>query len=228
MERVNDMIRIIIADDQVLFAESLKIMLEASADDIRVVGIAQNGEQVIRLTKELRPDLILMDIRMPETDGISATRAIREWNPDQKILIITSFQEKEYAFKLMKLGAAGYLLKNMPPQQLITAIRAVNDGMTLLSGSTASQLFRTGEDKDEEEELLVWYKNVYVSMSNREREVFKLLVAGYTNRQIANDLYLSEPTIRNYISSIYTKLNTNNRIEVIEHGKKIFEFFSED
>lgn len=220
------MIRIIIADDQELFAENLKIMLETLTQDLSVIGIALDGAQAVKLARELNPDLILMDIRMPNLNGMEATRDILKTNPHQKILIITSFQEGEYASKLLKFGVAGYLLKNMHPQNLIAAIRAVHEGMTLLSDTTAMQLFGPDEEGEKKEQLL-WYKKIYISMNNREREVLKLMIQGRSNKQIAQELYLSEATIRNYISAIYTKFDNNNRMEVIGHGKKVLEYFSD-
>ncbi len=221
------MIRIVIADDQKLFAENLKIMLEAMTDDIKIVDIASDGDQAITMVDNDQPDLVLMDIRMPKKDGVAATREILKKNPDQKILIITSFQEEKYASQTLKYGAIGYLLKNMQPQNLIAAIRAANEGMVLLSDATATQLFKAS-NLQENDDILLWYKEVYISMNSREREVLQLMIDGQTNKQIASSLYLSEPTIRNYISSIYSKFNSSNRMEVIEHGRKILGYFSDD
>ena len=221
------MIRILIADDQELFAENLKIMLEALTDDIVIEAIAKDGEEAIRLSSQYQPDLILMDVRMPKKDGIEATCEIIKSNPNQKILIITSFQEEKYAAKALKHGAIGYLLKNMQPQNLITAIRAANDGLVLLSDITANQLFKD-EEAPQSEEILLWYKNIYISLNSREREILQQMTEGRSNKQIAQNLYLSDATIRNYISSIYSKFENSNRMEVIEHGKKILEYFSDN
>ncbi len=221
------MINVLIADDQELFCESLKIVLEALTDELRVIGVASDGSQAVQMAQQLQPDLILMDVRMPKMDGTAATNEILKANPQQKIIIITSFQEERYAAKTLMYGAIGYLLKNMQPANLISAIRAANEGMILLSARTAAQLFKPDNAPEESEELLLWYKEIYVSLNKREREILKLMIDGHSNKQIAQALYLSEPTVRNYISSIYCKFDISNRMEEIEHGKKIMEYFSD-
>lgn len=222
------MIRILIADDQLLFAENLKIMLETLTDDLRIIGIAANGKQAIEMTEALQPDIVLMDIRMPNMNGIDATKAILNKNKKQKIVIMTTFQEENYVSTTLSSGAVGYLLKTMRSQDLISALRAVNEGVILLSAQVIEHLVKP-EEPTVNEETKRRYKQLFDSFSKREKEVLRLIAEGHSNHRIAQELYLSEPTVRNYISSIYTKLGTNNRLEVIEDVKKNFSsFFSED
>lgn len=222
------MIRILIADDQLLFAENLKIMLETLTDDLRIIGIAANGKQAIEMTEALQPDIVLMDIRMPNMNGIDATKAILNKNKKQKIVIMTTFQEENYVSTTLSSGAVGYLLKTMRSQDLISALRAVNEGVVLLSAQVIEHLVKP-EEPTVNEETKRRYKQLFDSFSKREKEVLRLIAEGHSNHRIAQELYLSEPTVRNYISSIYTKLGTNNRLEVIEDVKKNFSsFFSED
>lgn len=222
------MIRILIADDQLLFAENLKIMLETLTDDLRIIGIAANGKQAIEMTEALQPDIVLMDIRMPNMNGIDATKAILSKNKKQKIVIMTTFQEENYVSTTLSSGAVGYLLKTMRSQDLISALRAVNEGVVLLSAQVIEHLVKP-EEPTVNEETKRRYKQLFDSFSKREKEVLRLIAEGHSNHRIAQELYLSEPTVRNYISSIYTKLGTNNRLEVIEDVKKNFSsFFSED
>lgn len=220
--------KILIADDQLLFAENLKIVIEALTDDLKVIGIASDGFQAVEMAKELNPDMILMDMRMPKLDGVEATKEIIQQKPQQKIIIITSFQEEKYAPKALHYGAIGYLLKDLPPQNLINAIRSANEGIVMLSNTTASQLFGRSEAVDEDEETLLWYKSVYINLNSREKEILQLMIKGYSNKKIADELYLSEATVRNYISSIYACFNNSNRFEVIQHGRKILAYFSDD
>lgn len=215
---LDSILRILIADDQVLFAENLKLMLETLTSDIRVSGIALNGTEAIRLADELNPDIILMDIRMPVMDGVDAAKAILAAHPTQKIVIMTTFYEDEYVNSTLQNGAVGYLLKNMRSSDLITSLRAVQNGTVLLSPQVVLQLLHKGEEHTDD-----FSKNekVYQSLGNRERDVLHLLAKGYGNRRIAEKLYLSEATIRNYVSSIYAKLGSNDRLEVIDRAKKI-------
>lgn len=218
-----DKISILIADDQLLFAENLKIMLETLTDDIRVAGIAADGVQAVEMAEALNPDIILMDIRMPNMNGVDATKAILRKNKNQKIVIMTTFQEEDYVTATLNHGAIGYLLKNMKSSDLITALRAVNNGSVLISPQVISQLLRHADEEMDEAEA-ARCRSLYESFSNREKEVLHMMASGYSNRRIAQTLFLSEPTVRNYISSIYAKLGTNDRMEVIASAKKLLAY----
>lgn len=218
-----DKISILIADDQLLFAENLKIMLETLTDDIRVAGIAADGVQAVEMAEALNPDIILMDIRMPNMNGVDATKAILRKNKSQKIVIMTTFQEEDYVTATLNRGAIGYLLKNMKSSDLITALRAVNNGSVLISPQVISQLLRHADEEMDEAEA-ARCRSLYESFSNREKEVLHMMASGYSNRRIAQTLFLSEPTVRNYISSIYAKLGTNDRMEVIASAKKLLAY----
>lgn len=218
-----DLMRILIVDDQMLFAENLKIMLETLTDDIRVTGIASDGVQAVEMADTLKPNIILMDIRMPKMNGVDATKAILSKNKNQKIVMMTTFQEEEYVTATLNHGAIGYLLKNMKSNDLITALRAAASGNVLISPQVISQLLKHASDEIDEEEAKRGL-SLYDSFSNREKEVLQMMASGYSNRRIAQALFLSEPTVRNYISSIYTKLGTNDRMEVIASAKKLLSY----
>ena len=220
--------QILIADDQMLFAENLKIVLETLATDMKVVGIAENGKKAVELARTLHPDLILMDVFMPEMDGVEATRRILTENPTQKILVLTSIQDENSARRALKFGAAGYLLKDMRSNKLITMLRAVSEGVVILAETTAQSVFCGEESEDDTDKYIQQYQETYQMLNNREIDVLKLLTKGLSNQAIANRLFLSESTVRNYISSIYSKFKTNNRMEVMEHGRKILMLFSSD
>ena len=213
-------ITILIADDQVLFAENLKLMLETLTEDITVVGIAYNGEQALNMVDALNPDLILMDVRMPILDGVKATRLIKDKNPEQKIVMLTTFVDDTYVESALNFGAAGYLLKNIKPNELIDAINAIHSGSVLLSPDLVSLLLKKG---DIEEDSSDWdtenLSMIIEKMSVREKEILSLIAKGYNNRTIADALFLSEPTIRNYISRIYAKIGSKNRLEVMSIAK---------
>ena len=134
-------IRLLLVDDQVLFVESLKSVLETKMDDIEVVGIARNGEQAIEAVEKHVPDIVLMDVRMPVMDGVEATRRVHDKYPDVRILVLTTFDEDKYVMDAIRHGALGYLLKDIPPSELIAAIRAVNEGASLVSPALLTKIF---------------------------------------------------------------------------------------
>lgn len=201
-------IRIMIADDQKLFAESLSYVIAGSADDMEVLGIASDGVQAVSLAERLKPDLVLMDVRMPEMDGVDAARLILARLPATRILMLSTFLDPDQARSAVAHGARGYLLKDMKPADLVEAIRAVHGGATLFSREVAGRM-AAGEElrrRGEEESL-------DAVLSPRENQVAALMLKSFGNRQIAERLGLSEQTVRNYISAIYFKLGVKDRFE---------------
>jgi DNA-binding NarL/FixJ family response regulator len=206
-------IRVLLVDDQELFVESLAYVIRQSASDMEVVGIAGTGFEAVTMTEKLKLDVILMDVRMPEMDGVDSTRLIHFRFPDIKIIMLTTFLDDEYVRGSLKYGAKGYILKNLRPEALLEAIRTVHRGGTLLSDAVASVLV-DGDKADDRDSLLGL-------LGNREREVAMLMLQSFNNRQIAEKLSLSEQTVRNYISSIYFKLNVKDRFEFIQKTKRL-------
>ena len=215
--------RIVIADDQLLFAEGLKFVIESRARDFEVVAIAENGRQALEKVHKHRPDIVLLDVRMPVMDGVEATRVIHQKYPDTKILILTTFDDDEYVQYSIQNGAIGYLLKNRPPGELIDSIRALSTGIFQIDPAVSGKLFHAveGADMDSEE----FMANLR-TLTLREREVLKLLVDAKRISQIAADLDIAEQTVRNHISNIYFKLDIHNRIEIVKYINQI-RFFLE-
>jgi len=214
---MNSNIRVALADDQKLFVESLRRTITARSEDIEVVGIAYNGNEIIALTESLRPALILMDVRMPETDGVEACRVILERFPDTKVMMLTTFDDDEYVVHALHYGAVGYLLKNTSPEEVITSIRAVHEGAVQMSPEIARKYFDQIYERIERNEaqkngtLPEWYS----SLSDKERQIVLLVSKGHTNKEIGNLVSLADQTVRNYISSIYQKLGIQNRASLI-------------
>lgn len=220
-----DRTRLLLVDDQQLFLDGLTYVLESRASDIEVVGTAVNGAEAVAGARELVPDLILMDVRMPEMDGVEATRIIHNALPRIRIVMLTTFADDEYVKAALAHGAIGYLLKNRPPIELISSIRAVRAGIMQLDPNVSRVLLnRTKSNGDRDEEIAAAIR----TLTRREKEVLHLMVQAFDNQQIADTLHVAEQTVRNYISTIYSKLGMSNRMDIIRIMKKLSFYLDRD
>ncbi len=209
-------IRILLVDDQVLFVESLKDVLEMRTRDLKVVGTVHDGLQAIRAVDELNPDVVLMDVRMANMDGIASTKIIRTKHPEVRIVILTTFNDDEYVHEALQCGAVGYLLKTARPAELIASIRAIQEGVVQMSPPVVARLThseRSFPDVSHEDEAAdQWTKY----LSHREKEILKCLLAGLSNKQIAEKLFVVEQTIKNHLNVIYSKMDAHSRAQAIK------------
>jgi DNA-binding NarL/FixJ family response regulator len=208
------MIRVLLVDDQSLLRMGFRLILEAEPD-IEVVGEAGDGATGVSMTASLRPDVVLMDVRMPGMDGIAATRSITAAGPAVKVLILTTFDLDEYVFAGLKAGASGFLLKDAPPADLLTAIRTVAGGDSVLAPTATRRLIDQfvpllpdlGRHQDRDALLS--------KLTDREQTVFVQLAAGRSNREIADDLHLSEGTVKVHVGRILAKLDLRDRVQAV-------------
>lgn len=212
------MITIVIVDDQVLFAESLKNILEMRTRDLKIVGVAFDGKEAIEVVGSKRPDIVLMDVRMPKMDGVEAARLILERNPKEKIVMLTTFDDDAYVHEALRHGAVGYLLKTTRPVELIAAIRAIKQGTVQISQEVARKLVREvpphAEKADSASPVQAGLSSVS-TLTHREKELLKCLLEGLSNKEIADRLFLAEQTVKNHLGIIYEKLEVKNRSQAL-------------
>ena len=201
------MIKLLICDDQYVVREGLKAIFETDAD-LQVVGTAADGAKALELIPQLRPDLILMDLKMPIMNGIQATRHIRQKYPDVKILVLTTYDADEWVFDAIRSGAEGYLLKDTQREALIAAVKDTVGGKNPVDPAVAGKLFaQVVQGTSSPQSTLV------DTLTEREKDILRLLGAGLSNADIAARLYFSEGTVRNYVSSILDKLGVADRTQ---------------
>ncbi|NJN56283.1 MAG: response regulator transcription factor [Leptolyngbyaceae cyanobacterium RM2_2_4] len=201
------MIQVLLVDDQLIIRQGLRSLLE-SKPDLKVVGEAENGQQAIEQIELLQPDVVLMDVRMPIMDGVAATRTIGQQFPQTRVLILTTFDDDEYVSRAMQFGARGYLLKDTHSEELAQAIRSVHKGYTQLGPGLFEKVLN-GSTVQRPKQL----PPKLAELTPREREVLCLIVAGASNREIAQTLFISERTVKNHITSILSRLNLGNRTQ---------------
>ncbi|MBN1264449.1 MAG: response regulator transcription factor [Anaerolineales bacterium] len=200
-------IRVLICDDQEIVCEGLEKILN-SDPDIEVVGIARDGAEVLKILPDARPDLVLMDLKMPVMNGVTASRKIHEKYPGIPVLVLTTYDDDEWVFDAIRSGASGYLLKDTPREGLIKAIKGTLSGESFvdpgITRKLLTRLARTGPEPERPSTL---------SFSDREMEILQLLARGLSNAEIAQQLYLSEGTVRNYTSAIFSTLSVSDRTQ---------------
>ncbi len=213
--------KVLLVDDQVLFVESLRTVLSIIADDLDIIGIAHSGAEAIQWVDEEKPDIILMDVRMPEMDGVVATGKILEKHDDIKVMMLTTYDDDEYVEEAMKFGASGYMLKDVPPEDLINSIRAVMAGTIQMSPKILERIMKGGQpvEKIIEEDHRAVLKKID-DLSKREQEILYLLSEGADNNRIADQLFIAEQTVKNHVSKIYTKLGVHDRRTVLKIARK--------
>ncbi len=215
-ERVSPQkIRVLLADDHTILRAGLRMMLDAQPD-IEVVGEASDGRQALAEAQRLQPHVVLMDITMPEMNGIEATRQVKRALDSTRVLILTMHENEEYLFQVLRAGASGYILKEAAGTELISAIRIVFSGRFYMSPSAQSmmvgdylQRVRSGEERDS-----------YSALTEREREILKLVAEGHTNNQIAERLFISPKTVDTHRTHIMDKLNLHSRAELVKYAMR--------
>lgn len=215
------MIRLLLVDDQPLIRNGIKAMLSMEPD-LEVLGTADNGESAVEQVEVLQPDVVLMDMRMPVMDGRAATQLITEKFPNVKVLVLTTFDDDQYITDAMRAGAKGYLLKDMPSEELAQAIRFVQKGYTqmgpgllekIIAKTPTSEPVGTKKTPDQQE---------LNSLTNREQEVLRLLGIGATNREIAQQLYISEGTVKTHVTHLLNRLSLKNRAQLAIYANSVY------
>ena len=206
-----DRIKVLVVDDHAIMRDGIRALIDIY-DDIEIVGEASEGKEAIEKARELAPDVVVMDLAMPGMDGLEATRRISKRNPAVKVLVLTQYDNKEYILSSIKAGAAGYVPKRALGSELISAIRAVNQGESFLYPSAASAVIEDYRRQTEEEP--------YDRLTEREREILKLIAEGRTSREVADMLYISLKTVLNHRAKIMEKLDLHNRTELIKYAMR--------
>jgi DNA-binding NarL/FixJ family response regulator len=203
-------IRVLLADDQALVRAGFRLILDAEPD-LEVVAEAADGEQAVARAAEANPDLVLMDIRMPNLDGIEATRRLLAHSNGTRVLILTTFDLDEYVIDAFRAGASGFLLKTAPPHQLVAAVRTIHDGDALLAPASTRRLIEQHARPPEEAPELA-------ALTAREREVLCLLARGLTNAEIAGQLVVEPSTVKSHVASLLTKLELRDRVQAVVYA----------
>ena len=211
-------IKILLVDDQTMFREGLRTLI-STQPDFEVVGEAANGEEALRLVAQKKPGVVLMDLRMPVLDGVTATRSLHTQNPECKVIVLTTFDDDDSVFDGIRAGAVGYLLKDGPTEKLYEAIRAAAHGESFLQPSIAakvvSEFSRLSNRPSTETSSLA------EPLSEREIEVLRLVGSGFSNKQIASQLFIAEGTVKNHITSIFGKLEVTDRTQAALKAKEM-------
>jgi two-component system response regulator NreC len=211
---VSEKIRVLIADDHTIVRAGVRLLLDAEPD-IEVVGEAVNGNEAMRLTESLKPEVVLMDIAMPDTNGLDATRLLKERFPETHVLVLTVHRSEEYFFEMLKAGASGYVLKGAETSELIDAVRCVSRGEAFLHPTMTRQLLQDYLDRlrqadDPHDSLL----------TRRENEILRLLADGYSTKEIAERLFVSSSTIHSHRTNLMRKLNLSTRHELVQYARR--------
>ena len=201
-------IRVLLADDQGLVRAGFRMILRAEPD-IEVVGEAADGRQAVEQARALKPDVVLMDIRMPGVDGIEATRRVTALDPPARVLVLTTFDLDEYVYESLRGGASAFLLKDAPEQQLVAAVRVVSDGGSLFAPSVTRRLIEQFARPEPTESAAL------SELTPREEEVLRLIARGHSNAAIAAELVVSEHTAKTHVASILQKLDLQNRVQAV-------------
>jgi len=204
-------IRVLIVDDQALVRAGFRMILEAQPD-IEVVGEAENGLAAIEAARGLRPDVVLMDIRMPGLDGIEATRRLTAMGLDAHVVILTTYDLDEYVFDALAAGATGFLLKHVPPEELVHGVRIAAGGESLLAPSVTRRLI---EEFARQRSPVQASSKAMDSLTDREREVLKLLARGLSNLEIASELHVGEATVKTHVAHVLDKLELRDRVQAV-------------
>lgn len=199
-------VRVLVVDDQRLIRDGIASLLSIRPG-IEVVGTAVDGRDAVARTLELKPDVVLMDVRMPEADGVEAVAVLRERAPESRVVMLTTFDDEEYVVQALRAGAHGYLLKDLPAEELAHAVRLAHAGVTQLDSSVARRLTASLPPSRPAVQAPA------VSLSPRETDILRLVAHGHTNREIAARLYLSEGTVKNHVSRILTRLALRDRTQ---------------
>lgn len=203
------MIKVLIADDQEIVCEGLKKILQ-SDPELKVIGTAHNGQQALELIEHQRPNLVLMDLQMPIMNGVQAIRQLRKTDPDLPVLVLTTYTDDKWLFDAIRAGANGYLLKDRPRQELIDAIKGTASGDSYLDPAVTKRVLDSVASVPEPME-----SSSDLDLSQREQDILQLLVEGLSNADIAQRLFLSEGTVRNYLSGLFTKLGVSDRTQAV-------------
>ena len=203
------MIRVVLADDQAMVRAGLRLILE-SQPDLEVVGEAADGEEAVRVARQQRPDLVLMDIRMPRLDGIAATSRLISEEAAPRVLVVTTFDADQYVYEALRAGASGFILKDSSPEQLVAAVRLVAAGDALLAPASTRRLIEARAHAGREVD-----RTLVGRLTEREREVLVLMARGLDNGEIASQLVVSEATVRTHVAHILAKLEARSRVQAV-------------
>ena len=203
---------VLIADDQALMRAGFRMILEAEPD-LEVVGEAANGREAVAEAGRLRPDVVLMDVRMPEMDGIEATRRLLDGNDDTKVVMLTTFDMDEYVYEALRAGASGFLVKDVPPEQLVAGIRSVASGDSLLAPSVTRRLIQ--EFMRRPPDALRTPSPELARLTAREVEVLQMMARGRSNAEIATEFFVSETTVKTHVAHVLAKLGVRDRVQAV-------------
>ncbi len=216
--------RVLLVDDQKLFVDSLRLVIDSRSEELEVVGVAYDGISALEMTTELEPDLVVLDVRMPNMDGVETIKLIKKAKPSLRVLMLTTFDDDEQVTQALGYGAVGYLLKDMAPDDLINAMRTATEENVQLSSSVIQKLLKQKNQEQiatEEEKISPPVNDTIGKVTPREADILHLIADGYNNNEIAEKLKIAVQTVKNRVSEMYFKFDVHDRLHLMRKAKEL-------